>query len=201
MWDLVWIAAAAYLVGSLPTGVWLTRSRGLADPRLAGSGGSGATNVYRLHGSAHAVTVLLLDIGKGVLAVGLAGWWGATGGAGPRSAWLPALATLAVVTGHVFPVLARFRGGKGVAAFLGAGLVLAPVQAALAFALFVVGLLLSRRVSVGSLIGVSVFPLLLAQSGAPQADRLLVATTAVPIIVCHRENLRRLMNGNEPRLF
>src|ERR1700684_2802730 len=143
----------AYLLGAIPFGYLLVKWTTGADVRAAGSGNIGATNVLRTSGRAAGLVTLLLDIAKGYLAVWIAGRL--TGG-GPI--WM-AVAALAVMAGHAYPVFLRFQGGKAVASFVGAFLYLTPLPllaVALVFGIVVAG---TRYISVGSIVGAGTFPL------------------------------------------
>jgi glycerol-3-phosphate acyltransferase PlsY len=188
--DWLYAAALAYLLGSIPFGLILTRLTGGGDLRSIGSGNIGATNVLRTGNKGLAAATLLLDAGKGFVAVCLVARWF------PGSA---PVAALAAVVGHCFPVWLRFKGGKGVATTLGVALGLAwPVGLAYA-GVWLISLAI-RRIS--SLSG------MLAASAAPLAALLLGLTPLVPVLtaigvlvlVLHRENIARLRAGTEPRV-
>lgn len=187
-----WIVAflLAYLVGSVPFGLLLTRLAGTEDLRSIGSGNIGATNVLRTGHKGLAAGTLLLDLAKGAAAVLLA------------RHFLPGtegLAALAAVIGHCFPVWLRFRGGKGVATTAGVAFGLGwPIG--LAYALVWIGMLALTRIS--SLSGIcAAVALPVAGYAVGRADLLpwLVAIAAL-VIVLHRANIVRLRNGIEPRI-
>ncbi len=185
----------AWGLGGLPTGVWLARWRGAPDPTQAGSGSSGATNVGRLLGWRWGLLTLLLDLGKGLAAAGLArGLLGSFG--------LAAACGLAAVLGHCASPWARFKGGKGVATGGGAALILAPFAAGLALLGLVVVVLASRRMAPASLSGGLLFPLLQGFTGeggvAPTGFALGLAAL---LLFTHRQNLDRLRRGVEPTLW
>lgn len=196
MGQLVWIPAVGYLLGSLPVGVWAARLRGATDPRSAGSGGSGATNVLRVDGAAPAAAVLVLDVAKGAAAVLLARRL-----AGGVDDWTVAATAAAAVLGHLYPVFASFRGGKGVATSAGAALLLDPWAAAAGALSFMAVLAVDRRVSAGSLTAVAVFAgaILLRHGASPLLAFALAATFLV--VFAHRSNIGRIAAGSEPRLF
>jgi glycerol-3-phosphate acyltransferase PlsY len=184
--------AIAYLLGGIPFGYVLVRLTTGRDVRQVGSGNIGATNVLRTTGRAAGVATLLLDIAKGYLAVWLEGRL--TGG---HVEWMSA-AALAVMIGHSYPVFLHFRGGKAVAAFVGAWLCLTPVPLAATLVVFVVMVAWSRHISLGSIIGAGTFPLAVWLIEHPP---LIVVVAAVVsgafIIYRHRENLVRLRAGTE----
>jgi glycerol-3-phosphate acyltransferase PlsY len=182
--------AVGYLFGSIPFGVILTRMAGLGDIRQVGSGNIGATNVLRTGHKGLAAATLLGDALKGTAAV-LIGWT-----LGPNEALLAALGAF---LGHLFPVWLRFKGGKGVATFLGCLLGLQPL-ASLAFAaVWIAVAFVSRYSSLSALVASAVAPLvlwLLGESG-------MAATTAVLAALLwwrHAENIRRLLAGTEGRI-
>jgi glycerol-3-phosphate acyltransferase PlsY len=184
--------AIAYLLGGIPFGYLLVRLTTGRDVRQAGSGNIGATNVLRTSGRAAGVATLLLDIAKGYLAVWLEGRL--TGG---HVEWMSA-AALAVMIGHSYPVFLHFRGGKAVAAFVGAWLCLTPVPLVSTLVVFVVMVAWSRHISLGSIIGAGTFPLAVWLIEHPP---LIVVAAAIVsgalIIYRHRENIVRLRAGTE----
>lgn len=182
----------AFLVGSIPTGVIVARARGV-DLRKVGSGNIGATNVRRALGTRWAALVLIADAAKGGVPVVLAERL-------ESDPWLPALVGLCAVLGQIFSVFLRGRGGKGVATSLGAGLALAPLPAAACAVVFVVCFALFRIASVGSLAAVAAYPLLLWLFQVATLPRLSFAfAVLVLVFVRHRENLARLLRGQEYR--
>jgi glycerol-3-phosphate acyltransferase PlsY len=184
----------AYVVGAVPFAYIFVRGATGRDVRLEGSGNVGGTNALRSAGWKVGVAVTLLDIGKGALAV-----W-AMLVFNPESAWL-AGAMLAVVVGHCYPVFLKFRGGKGVAAGLGAFLVIAPSSALAAIAVWVVVLVASRWVSLASMVATASFPVLVRLIDHPDRITLAaVAVAAILIILRHHSNIRNLIAGTEPRL-
>jgi glycerol-3-phosphate acyltransferase PlsY len=195
---LALVIAAAYLLGSLSPSAIAGRRRGI-DVRAHGSGNPGAANVLRLFGWRPALAVLVLDAGKGALAA-----WAA-----PRvlidappvdPAWLPALGGAAAVAGHLWPPWWRFRGGKGVSTALGVSLVLAPVAAAVAVAVFLAALGITRRVSVASLGGAAALALTLVATRAPAPSLTFGVGFALLAVWTHRGNIRNVLARVEPRL-
>src|SRR5271166_3158083 len=147
------VAAIAYLLGAIPFGYLLVKWTTGADVRSGGSGNIGATNVLRTAGRAAGIATLLLDIGKGYLAVWIAGRLS------DGQAMAMCVATLAVMAGHAYPVFLRFQGGKAVASFVGAFLCLTPGAIAAEFLVFVVIVVWTRHISMGSIVGAATFPL------------------------------------------
>lgn len=196
---LVAIAVAAYLVGSIPTGVLLARLKNV-DVRTTGSGNIGATNVARSAGKGLGLLTLLLDAAKGALPVLIADALDLFPGANPgfdRSATIAA--ALGAVAGHVFPITLGFRGGKGVATALGAIAALAPASLPLPLLAFVVAFGLTRRVSVGSICAAMAAPFGAVAAGYPPQVAAAIAVLSCLILYRHRDNMARLRAGTEPR--
>lgn len=188
------VLIGAYLLGSVLFGVVVLRASTGRDPRHAGSGNPGATNVMRIGGKRLGGVALALDAGKGAVAVVVAR------SLTPDEATLPAAAAVAVVLGHLFPLFFRFRGGKGVATGMGAFLVLSYRPVLAAIAVFAVVLAAFRFVSVASMAGAtSLAPLCLVWS-EPGAVTWAAGLTAALIVARHHANIARLRDGVEPRL-
>ena len=186
---LLW-AVVGYLIGSVPFGVLVTRAMGLGDLRSIGSGNIGATNVLRTGNKGAAAATLLLDGGKGAVAVLLARAFAAEDAV--------QVAALAAFAGHCFPVWLGFRGGKGVATFLGVLLALAWPLGLAACATWLVTAVVLRISSLSALVAAALVPVL-ALWLAPGAAALCVALAAL-IFWRHRANIRRLLAGTEPRI-
>jgi glycerol-3-phosphate acyltransferase PlsY len=186
--------AAAYLLGSVSFAIVLVRAFRGVDVRREGSGNAGATNVLRTSGKGLAFLTMLLDVGKGALAVCLMG----AVTYDPR--WLGA-AACAVVLGHVFPVWFSFRGGKGVAAAIGGFSVLCPLAVLTVVAVFGAVVAATRFVSLGSVTAACLLPLAMRLLfHAPDAEVAAASATTVLLLVSHRANIRRLLDGTERRL-
>ncbi|HKH99000.1 MAG TPA: glycerol-3-phosphate 1-O-acyltransferase PlsY [Candidatus Sulfotelmatobacter sp.] len=194
------IAAASYLLGSIPFGYLLVRVFRGEDVRQSGSGNIGATNVSRKSPLLGVIT-LLLDAGKGSAAVILAVWLTRkTGAAAPYLQM--SVAALCAVLGHLFPVWLKFRGGKGVATGLGSFVVIAPKAVLIAAAVFIVLVLVFRYISLGSIVAVLAFPLLawvLQEYGSAWPALVFMALASLLIVAKHRANIRRLLAGTENR--
>jgi glycerol-3-phosphate acyltransferase PlsY len=184
--------AIAYLLGDIPFGYLLVKLTTGRDVRASGSGNIGATNVLRTTGRAAGVATLLLDMGKGYLAVWLEGRL--TGG---NLEWMSA-AALAVMIGHSYPVFLRFRGGKAMAAFVGAWLCLTPLPLAAVLVVFVAMVIRTRHISLASIVGAGTFPLAVWLIEHPPAIVVAAAILSAALIVHrHRENIARLRAGTE----
>ncbi|HEY3706924.1 MAG TPA: glycerol-3-phosphate 1-O-acyltransferase PlsY [Terracidiphilus sp.] len=198
----LWIAALAYLFGSIPTGYLLVRFFRKQDIRTVGSGNIGATNVMRSGGKGLGAATFVLDVVKGSAAVWLAGWLLAP----MLPTWpvrnVESLAALCAVLGHMFPVWLRFRGGKGVATGFGVFLVAAPLAALAAITLFALVLTLTRYVSLASILGAASFPVFAWFTVRGPRPAFFIAvqfTVALLIILKHHPNIRRLLSGTEHR--
>ncbi len=192
--DLIALALG-YLFGSIPFGLILTRVAGLGDVRTIGSGNIGATNVLRTGNKALAAGTLLGDLLKGTAAVLLARYW-----FGGNAALVAGLAAgLGAVLGHLFPVWLGFKGGKGVATFIGV-LLAVDWRACLAFgAVWFLIAALTRYSSLSALIASLAAPITLFLLGQPEAACLFTVLT-IMIWIKHRANIARLMSGTEPRI-
>lgn len=186
---IVLLCSLAYLAGSVLFAPPVCRIWHLPDPRAQGSGNPGATNVYRSGGWVPAATTLALDAAKGGLPVWLASIAG-------LSILAQAMVALCAVTGHMIPVFYRFKGGKGVATALGAGLVLAPLTTLLLSAIWAMVMWRWRISALASIVAVVSGPLL---SAILEPDTLpLFGLLALLIVVRHRNNLIRMAQGREP---
>lgn len=183
---------AAYLVGSIPVGVILSKLRG-KDPRKVGSGNIGATNVMRTAGKALGIITLLGDIAKGYVPTLLALYGG-----------LPVLLVVAVgfaaFAGHLFPIFLGFKGGKGVATALGVYLALSPFAILASFIVFVLVLVKWRYVSAGSLAGTLSIPFALYLLKADSLYVYLSLVIGVLIVLKHAGNIKRIAAGTEHKL-
>lgn len=189
------VVAAAYLLGAVPFGVLVARclDRGV-DLRKTGSGNIGATNVARTLGKGPGILTLLLDAGKGAASVLLAAAL-----AQPGDPLLPAVAGGAAFLGHLFPVWLGFRGGKGVATALGVVLAISPAAAGVLVLLFAAAFAATRYVSLGSLVAAAGLVPAMLLLRAPIPHVVLSAGIGSLVFWAHRENIRRLLAGEERR--
>ena len=188
---LLVVALLAYLLGSVPFGVVITRAMGLGDLRKIGSGNIGATNVLRTGNKGAAAATLILDAAKGGIAVLIA-----RAMVGEDAAQVAALASF---LGHLFPVWLRFKGGKGVATFLGILLALAWPIGLMACATWLVAAAVSRISSLSALAAAGLAPGYLAFAGYSEMV-LLALLLAILVWVRHAANIRRMREGTEPRI-
>jgi glycerol-3-phosphate acyltransferase PlsY len=189
---LIFAALFGYLLGSIPFGLVLTKAAGLGDIRKIGSGNIGATNVLRTGNKPLALATLLLDSGKGAIAVIIMGT------AFDFNAAM--LAGLFALLGHCYPVWLNFKGGKGVATTLGTLIALAPLLGGLTCVIWMVTALLSRISSLSALVAVGFSPLIAHYLYDNSNLSGLCAMIAALVYMKHRENIKRLFAGQEPRI-
>jgi glycerol-3-phosphate acyltransferase PlsY len=187
------VVIIAYVLGSIPFGYLIVRGRGAGDIRETGSGGTGATNVSRRAGKAAGVLTLLLDAAKGSVAVLIAR--ALTG-----DEWVIAVAAIAALLGHIFPVWLGFRGGKGVATGVGIFLVLAPIALLCAGVIFVAIVALTRYVSLGSIIAAVLIPVFVWWQSDLRPLLIAAIVGAALIVFAHRGNIQRLVSRTESRI-
>lgn len=198
----LFIAAASYLLGSIPTGYLLVRIFLHEDIRAVGSGNIGATNVLRKGGKKLGLLTFLLDMLKGCAAVWLGGALGALLMPATPLRTAEAIAALCAIVGHVFTLWLGFKGGKGVATGFGVFLAASPWAALAAIAVFIFVLLVSRYVSLASILGALSFPLFahfLIRGPQPVAFIAAQWLAALLIVAKHHQNIRRLFTGTENR--
>lgn len=192
---VTFLLIAAYLIGSIPCGILVSKFMGTPDPRLQGSGNIGATNISRIGGKKAGVVTLIGDALKGV-APALAGIWLA-----PETPYIAGLAGLAAFLGHLYPLFLGFKGGKGIATALGIFLILTPWAIAIEILLFATIMLTIRIISVGSLAAALTLPVCICLLNYPKTYVLTALIVAILTIYKHRENLKRLVAGQEPKFF
>jgi glycerol-3-phosphate acyltransferase PlsY len=200
-----WVVIAAYFLGSIPTSFLVGKIFFHKDIRKSGSGNTGATNALRTFGVPAGIAVLLIDILKGVAVVLLAKTMSGYVSTIYTLNWLIALSGLSAILGHVFTVFLRFKGGKGVATAGGVFLVLTPFPLIFCFVLFGIVVYMTKYVSVGSMLAAAAFffielmtQVIMKFNNVPKL--LLVSCVVILILLRHKENLRRLMEGNENKI-
>lgn len=191
----------AYILGSIPTSIWIGKFFYGIDIREHGSGNAGATNTFRVLGKKPGIIVLIIDILKGSAAVSLAYWFEEV---------LPANEfidieiglSIACVFGHIFPVFAGFRGGKGVATLLGSTIIITPISCALALVVFLIILFSTRYVSLSSMSAGVSYPFILHFILHNQNPSLTIYSIliALLLIITHRKNIRRLLTHTESKI-
>jgi glycerol-3-phosphate acyltransferase PlsY len=191
----------AYFIGSVPTAVWISRSQFNIDIRDYGSGNAGATNSFRVLGARWGTTVMVIDMLKGLLAVKLAllmPYYVQNDFA--RTNFQIGLG-LAAVLGHIFPVWAEFRGGKGVATLFGLVLGISPWTALGCVGIFLIVLFITRFVSLSSILASLAFPIfiLIIFNVDNEAYRIFAIAVALLVILTHQKNINRLLRGSESK--
>ena len=192
----------AYLIGSVPTSVWVSQYFFDIDIREYGSGNAGATNTFRVLGPKWGTTVMLVDMLKGIVAVKLALLLPQYADSDARLQNLQIVLGLAAVVGHVFPIWADFRGGKGVATLFGLVLGVSPITALCCSGVFLLVLYLTRFVSLSSIFASIAFPVFILIIFNFQNDtyRVFAIAVALMVILTHQKNIGRLFKGNESKV-
>jgi acyl phosphate:glycerol-3-phosphate acyltransferase len=197
--NLFLLIISAYLIGSIPTAYWIGKLFFNIDIREHGSKNMGASNTFRVLGAVWGIIVLVIDMGKGIAAVQLFH-------AVQSSDWLSSELTfwklifgLVAVAGHIFPVFAGFKGGKGVATLFGVVLAIQPLTALISIGAFVVVVFLTKYISLGSIVAVIVFAACVwfAVKETNVYMRGFSVVAALLVIVAHRANIKRLIAGTE----
>lgn len=192
----------AYLIGSIPTSVWVSKSVFNIDIRNYGSGNAGATNTFRVLGSKWGSFVMLVDVTKGVIATSLyilIPYYMSHELA--RTNFMIILGLFAVV-GHIFPIWAEFKGGKGVATILGMAIAIQPIVAALCLVVFALTLITTRFVSLSSMLAGVAFMVLILFIFNEQEPmyRAFAIIVALMVILTHQKNIGRLLKGTESKV-
>ena len=201
---LFYVFLVAYFIGSIPTAVWVGRYFKGIDIREHGSKNAGATNTFRVLGKRYGWTVLLIDVLKGTAAACLPYFLAQTAFGGYKDEFLISqlVGGLSAVVGHVFPIFAQFRGGKGVATSLGIVIGINPPAAAVCLSIFLLIFLTTRYVSLGAIIASMCFPLVSYFFIHNDTRIMIIFTILLGTIViwAHRKNIQRLLNGTENRM-
>jgi len=194
---------AAYLLGSIPTAVWMGRAFHGIDVREHGSGNAGTTNTIRVLGWKTGIPVLVIDMAKGWLAAMLPVFLKIAPPGSAQMTNLQILTGLIAILGHIFPLYAGFRGGKGVATVAGAMLAIHPFLTLACFGVFLIVLLLTGIVSVSSISMGIAFPVFLfTLFDTPSLlFKIFSVFVAVALLITHRNNIKRLLKGEEKKLF
>ena len=198
---IILLSVVAYLLGSIPTSVWISKSYFGFDIREQGSGNAGATNTFRVLGKQVGTVVLFMDVIKGVTAASLVHYLGGIEHGTDRFINLQLLFGLLAVVGHIFPVFEQFKGGKGIATLFGMLIGIHYVLALAILGLFIVVLLLTKYVSLSSILAAIAFPILTIFV-FKRDEPLLIAfgiAAAVMVILTHKKNITRLLNGEESK--
>ncbi|MBR9860836.1 glycerol-3-phosphate 1-O-acyltransferase PlsY [bacterium] len=201
MLSVILLAIMAYLIGSLPSSVWIGEAFYGIDVRDYGSGNAGATNTFRVLGKPIGFIVLFLDILKGLTATSLVLFIASVQPGSEQYINLQLLFGLLAVVGHIFPVYEKFKGGKGIATLFGMLIAIHYLLALACLGLFIVVLLLTRYVSLSSILAAISFPLLTIFVFR-RDEPLLIAfgiAAAILVILTHQKNIKRLINGEESK--
>lgn len=191
----------AYFIGSIPTAVWVSKAFFGIDIREHGSGNAGATNTFRILGAKAGTAVMLVDMMKGFLAVKLS-LFSAYDWNSEQITNLQVFLGLAAVVGHIFPIWADFRGGKGIATLFGMILSIQPLVAVSLIGVFLLMLFLTRYVSLSSISASIAFPLLIffIFQEPELSYQLFAIATACMVVLTHHKNIGRLLTGNESKV-
>ncbi|HMT73785.1 MAG TPA: glycerol-3-phosphate 1-O-acyltransferase PlsY [Chitinophagaceae bacterium] len=192
----------AYLIGSVPTSVWVSKHFFDIDIRDYGSGNAGATNTYRVLGPKWGTIVMAADMIKGIIAVKLALLLPEYADSEVRLQNLQTILGLAAVIGHIFPIWAEFRGGKGVATLFGLVLSISPWTALSCVGIFILVLYLTRFVSLSSILASIAFPvfILVIFNVENPVYRIFAIAVALMVVLTHQKNIGRLFKGNESKV-
>ncbi len=198
----------AYLLGSIPTAVWIGKAWNGIDVREHGSKNAGATNTFRVLGKKPGITVLFIDIIKGFLAVSMpifflmSGYFSSNSITKDEIIYFQIIASFSAVLGHVFPVFASFKGGKGVATSLGVIIGIHPPAALLCLLLFLIIFVAFHYVSLGAICSSIAFPLTLFYVFEVKNSWLIIFSVILGILVIlsHRKNIGRLIKGEESKM-
>ena len=195
--ELLVVAIVAYIIGSIPTGYLIVKAKTGQDIRTVGSGSTGATNVKRVLGKNYFFLVMLLDALKGALPVVLAKLFATVG---VSLGLAPVIAAIAVIIGHSKSIFLQFKGGKSVASGVGTILALNWIVGIIIALVWGVITYTTKYVSVGSIIALVISPFVMYFLGAPIAYVAYCTLGAIYIVYLHRENIKRLINGNENKV-
>ena len=203
MLHFVIFGCLAYLFGSIPTAVWVGKRFFGLDVREHGSKNAGATNTFRVLGKKPGIIVLLVDVLKGLLAVFLPQMFLSTVIDYNELINLKIIAAIFVILGHVFPLFAGFKGGKGVATSLGVIFALHPPAAFICLGIFLIVFLISHFVSLGAIITAISFPLIIICVFKETSLSLIVfaIVIGIAVVVTHKKNIKRLIDGCENKMY
>lgn len=195
----------AYHLGSIPTAVWVGKAWYNIDVREHGSNNAGATNTFRVLGKKPGIIVLAVDIVKGFIAVSLVKWFNyfmVLDHTFDEVVQVQVVCAVAAILGHIFPVFAGFKGGKGVATSLGVIVGLEPLSALICIILFLIVFIISNYVSLGAIIVSFAFPIVVWWVTDNSSDVLFIFSIilSLAVIAAHRKNIKRLIKGEENKM-
>jgi len=193
----------AYLIGSIPSAVWIGKGLYGIDVREHGSGNAGATNVIRVLGYKAGIPVMLVDVFKGWLAVQVVFLFPQNGLSPDAMVYFKIACAMAAVLGHIFPVYVGFRGGKGVGTLAGVAIALYPLALLVVLGIFILSLVLSRYVSLSSILAGIVFPFVVIFVTGEKNPGLIILSVMVAIFIplTHRKKIKRLLKGEENKFI
>jgi acyl phosphate:glycerol-3-phosphate acyltransferase len=194
--------ALAYLLGSIPTAVWMGKWKYNLDIREHGSKNAGATNTFRVLGKKAGTVVLLIDVIKGVTAVTIPLFLAPSNWDTEHIVSIQLVCGILAVLGHIFPVFAGFRGGKGVATSLGIVIGIHPMTALVSLGLFLIVFIIFQYVSLGAIVAAISFPLILHFAFKNEHFYLFIFSIvlSIAVVAAHHKNIKRLLAGNENKM-
>jgi glycerol-3-phosphate acyltransferase PlsY len=200
--EIILFVLLAYLTGAFPSAVWVGKTFYNTDVREYGSGNAGATNTFRVLGKVAGIPVLLMDVLKGWLSVYYIHFLSTIPQSDEATFEIQLAFGIAAVIGHLFPIYTGFRGGKGIATMLGLLIGLHPMAALFSFVVFIVVFLISKYVSLGSLLASLAFPILVILILERSTSSLNLFAIFVPILslITHQKNIERLVRGEEAKI-
>ncbi len=200
--EIILFIVLSYLTGAFPSAVWLGKTFYNTDVREFGSGNAGATNTFRVLGKKAGIPVLFMDIFKGWLAVNYLSFLSNAPTTIETQFETQLVFGIAAVVGHLFPIYTGFRGGKGIATMLGLLIGLHPLAALFSFFVFIIVFLLSKYVSLGSIIASIAFPMFIVLILGSTNSSLNLFAIFVPILslITHQKNIQRLVRGEETKV-
>lgn len=198
---IIALLLGGYLLGAISSAVWISRRFYGIDIRQHGSGNAGATNMLRVLGPKAALPVFVIDAAKGYAAVSLSYLSGLQGE--PIFFYLQIGLVVMAILGHIFPIFTGFKGGKGVATIAGCVLALSPLPLLLSLATFVIVLAITHYVSLGSMISGVLYPVYMYFVFGDRSTVMVVfgVVVAVMLLITHRKNIKRLIQGNESKTY
>ena len=202
MIDFFLFGGIAYLLGSIPTAVWVGKMKYGVDVREHGSKNAGATNTFRVLGKTPGIVVLIIDILKGVIAVTLPFIFGVGEWGSDNLIHVQLICALIAVVGHVLPIFAGFKGGKGVATSLGVIIGIHPLAAAICLGIFLIVFIASKFVSLGAITAACSFPILLIVLFKVNSPWFIAfgAVLSLAVVYAHKKNIGRLLRGEENKM-
>lgn len=199
--SVIFLVITAYIIGSIPSSIWIGKSYFGKDVRDFGSGNAGATNTFRVLGKRAGIIVLMLDILKGVTAASLILYMPSVSHGTDQYINLQLLFGIFAVVGHIFPVFEHFNGGKGIATLFGMLIGIHYILAVACVALFIIVLMLTRYVSLSSILATISFPIFTIYI-FNRDEPLLIAfgiAAALMVVITHKKNIIRILNGEESK--